>query len=931
MTQIGSVLLAMVLVASGGHAAIGAGAGALTVAHLRWDGRDNPLGFIQFEPRLSWIVSSRQRGQHQTAYRVLVATAPEKLTPGQADVWDSQKVASPESLNISYRGPQPHARQRRFWTVQVWDADDRPSAFAAPAWWEMGLYDEEWAGQWIGRRSDADARAEAGEVYAREVHAREVYDRSVSYLRKSFAVAQPVVRARLYASGFGTHELSINGRPAAADVLAPGYTDYEKRVLFQAYDVTGLVHRGDNVIGAVVAGGWCTAALGGRAGACGVEPPRVMLQLELTLGDGSLQKVITDQSWRVHAGPIVSAHLTDGEDYDARREMPGWDTPGFDDRAWALAQQYDKKKERDLVADPGPPIQVTQDLKPVRITEPRAGTFVFDLGQDIVGWARLQTRAAAGRTITLRYGEALNPDGSLFRDNLGGARATDRYTAKGAGKAERWEPRFSVHGFRYVEVTGLDARPAANAITGRVVHSLMAPTGQLVTSNPTINRLVANIDWSQRGAFLSVPTTGPQGATRLGSMLEARAFALTACLNRDVQTFYRKWIDDIRDAQRPNAAYADAAPLAQAHEGGPGAGTAGVLVPWALDRCYDDRTALDAHLASMGRWLESVRAANPDLVWRNQLGVNLGDPLELGPGTDKALIATAELAHAADVLARMARHAGHSVEPEARGYDALAKGARTAFARTFTTAEGKLTGDTQTGYALAIGLGVLDGEERAQAGNHLVRAVERQGKHLTTGILGTAYLLPALSAIGRDDLAYDLLLQPTCPSFACSIDKGATTIWQRWDGGRAGDKAGAPESGSLNHYALGAVGEWMYDAIGGIALDGDAPAGRHVFIRPRPGGGLTFARARYESRYGPIGTEWHLGRGPGATFRLKVEIPANSRATVTLPFATAAAGRATEGGRPLEQAAGVKVLRAGPAGLDVAITSGSYDFTVLLP
>jgi alpha-L-rhamnosidase len=917
MFQISSVSLVLLVVL--GQAAGAQPRSLLTVDHLRWDGRENPLGFIQFEPRLSWVVrapsGAASRGQRQTAYRVLVATSVDKLLEGKADVWDSQKVGSPESINIHYGGPQPHARQRRFWAVQVWDKDDHPSRFSAPATWEMGLYDEEWAGQWIGRQTQPVAKGEKP--------AGDLYDRSVSYLRKRFSVPQAVVRARLYSSGFGTQALSLNGQPAGHDVLAPGYTDYEKRVLFQAHDVTALVHKGDNVLGAIVAGGWCTAALGGRAGACGVEPPRVMLQLEVTLADGKLFTVITDQTWRVHGGPIVSAHLTDGETYDARQEMPGWDTTAVDDHDWPTAQQYDKRKERDLVADTGPPIRVEQDLKAVKITTPSPATYVFDLGQNMVGWARLATRAPAGATITLRYAEALNRDGSLYRDNLGGAQATDRYTASGKG-TEIWEPRFSVHGFRYVEVTGLPTRPALGTITGRVVHSVMAPTGRLETSNTVLNRLIANIDWSQRGAFLSVPTAGPQGSTRLGSMLEARVFALTGCLNRDVQLFYRKWIDDIRDAQRRNAAYADAAPLALPHEGGPGAGTAGVLVPWAYHLCYADRTTLDGHLASMGRWLESVRVANPDLIWKNQRGLDLGDPLELGAATDKALIATAELSHAAHALATMARHAGPAVEPEARRYEGLAAGARAAFAKAFVAADGKLTSDTQSAYALAIGLGALSDPARAAAGKQLVAAIERQGKHLTTGVLGTAYLLPALSAIGRDDLAYELLLQPTCPSFACMIDNGATTIWQRWDGFDRVKGFAPGAANSLNDYALGAVGQWLYDAVGGIRLDEDAPAGKHVFVQPRPGGDLTSARARHESRYGPISTEW---RRAGKIFHLLVDVPANGTATVLMPFA----GVVTEGGRPVEKAPGVKVVSAGANPAELAVGSGKYDFAVTVP
>jgi alpha-L-rhamnosidase len=880
---------------------------ALSVTRLRWDGRDRPLGLIQFEPRMSWALTSPARAERQTAYQVLVASEPDKLLPGKADVWDSKKVASSDSLNVRYGGPSPLARQRAYWTVRVWDSADRPSAFARPSWWEMGLYDEEWEGQWIGRPR---ARGEAVDVG----------DRSVTYLRKTFALSGEVQRARLYASGFGAYEITLNGKRASDDLLAPGYTDYEKRVLFQTYDVTALVRRGDNVMGAIIGGGWCTAGLGGRLGVCGAEPPRVMVQLEVTLSDGTLHTVITDQTWRSHAGPITSAHLHDGEAYDARLEVRGWDTTAASDHDWAPVQQYDKEKERDLVADPGPATKVAEDIKPVKVTEPRKGTYLFDLGQNIVGWARLKTRAPAGTTITLRFAEATGTAGAADFTNLGAAKATDRYVARGDG-IESWEPRFTLHGFRYVEVTGLPTRPAADAITGRVVHSLMPATGRLETSNPLVNRLFANIGWSQRGGFVNVPTTGPQRAERLGSMLEARTFAMTACLNGDVQGLYRKWIDDIRDAQHPNAAYSETAPLVHQREGGPGAGTAGILVPWALHRCYGDRTPLDAHLASMGRFLEFVRANNPDLIWAKQLGANLGDPLERGPATDKRLIATAELAYAAEALAVMARASGPALEPEAQRHQALAQKARAAFVRRFLTAEGKLTSDTQTAYALALGLALLPEADRPRAGRHLVAAVEREGKHLTTGVLGSAYLLPALSQVGRDDLAYALLLQESCPSWLCTVKEGATTIWERWDGySRSGGLARTPAS-SLNHYALGAVGEWMYDAIGGIALDPRAPAGRHVLVRPRPGGGLTFARARHDSPYGPITTDW---RREGKVFRLKVAVPPNATATVVLPVA----GRTTESGQPLERATGVQVVRNGPAGTELTVASGAYDFSV---
>ncbi|HMJ55420.1 MAG TPA: family 78 glycoside hydrolase catalytic domain [Polyangiaceae bacterium] len=881
--------------------------GRLDVGRLRWDGQPQPLGFIQFEPLLSWSVASPERGQRQTAYQILVASTPERLRPGSADIWDSSKVVSNESLNVPYRGPTPKARQRGYWTVRAWGKDGRPSAFAPPAWWEMGLYDEEWEGKWIGRPS-------------RPREPRSTYDRSVVYVRKPFVLGQRVERARLYASAFGAYEIEINGKKAGHDVLAPGFTDYEKRVLYQTHDVTDLVREGDNVIGAIVGGGWCTAALGGRSGACGHEPPRVMLQLEVTLSDGTPVIVVSDESWSSHAGPIVASHLYDGEQYDARREMPEWSTPDFDARDWQPVQQYDREKERDLVADPGPPVRPMEDLRPARVTEPSRGVYVFDFGQNIVGWVRIALAAPAGTPVTLRFGEAVRADGALYVANLRGARATDAYITRGDG-IETWEPRFALHGFRYVAIEGLPSRASLAAVTARVVHSEIDRTGTIETSDPRLNRLFANIQWSQRGAFVSVPTTGPQRDERLGSTLEAQVFALTGCLNYDVQTFYRKWMDDIRDAQLPNAAYSDSAPRVHERHGGSGAGAAGVLVPWAVHRCYADRATLDAHLPSMERWLDWVRAENPEGAWTHGLTGAAEDPLELGPPTDAALLATAEVAYTAEALAMMMRGAGPTLEPSARKFDALALDTRRAFERTFVLPDGRLRSDSQTAYAFAIAKGALVGEARARAGEHLAATVERAGRHLTTGVRGTAVLLPALSLVGRDDLAYALLLQESCPSWLCSIAEGATTLWERWDGATGARGFADPASNSFNHYAFGAVGEWMFDAIGGVALDPSAPAGRHVWVRPRPGGGLTHARARYDSLYGPISTDWSLADG---VFRLKVVIPAGSTATVTLPFE----GRATESRVPLTRAPGVHVLAVGGGKTVAAVESGHYDFAV---
>jgi alpha-L-rhamnosidase len=802
--------------------------GNLKVTRLRWNGTERPVGDLRFDPRLEWQMGANQRGERQTAYQILVASDEAKLQVGKPDVWDSGKVASSESLNVPYTGRDLLSRQRGFWTVRVWDKADRPSAFAPSAPWEMSPWDEEVEGHWIGR-------AKLPSDTAQDI------ERSVTYLRQRFSVPPGFKEARLYATAFGLYEMSINGRRVGEDVLSPGYTAYHKRALTQPRDVTALLRVGENVIGGVLAGGWCTASLRGAAKLCGSDPPRLRVALEVTRSDGEIETLESDPQWKYSNGPLLSAELFGGESYDARRELPGWDTPGFDDGAWRAAVEYDHDIEHNVQPDPGVPVRVGEDVPALSLRELGSGGYVFDLGRRIVGWVRLGLQARGGTEVTLRYAQSLHADGSL---ELATKSVVDRYVARGSGE-ETWEPRFSLREFRYVELRGLEARPALTTLTGRVVRSETPPSGKLETSSSALNRLFATIGDAQTSAFVSVPSFGAVRAEGQGSLLDAQAFGLTACLNRDMQRFYRKWLDDIRDAQLPSAAYSELAPASTPRAGGAGA-VAGVLAPWALYRCYADRSALDTHLTSMGLFLSFIRDKNPDLIWRNELGADLGDLGETGDATDHALLATAELVYAASALAQMMRAGGASLTTDALGYQMLSDHAREAFVREFVLPDGRLKSDTQTAYAVAIGRGVLDGSARDAAAPHLVAALERAGGKPTTGVLGSALLLPALSQIGRDDLAYALLL-----GFA---------------------EARVPPP---------AAAEWMYDAIGGIALDPTAPAGRHVLVRPRPGAGVTRAKASFASLYGRIETEWVL---EGEKFRLKLQLPVGSSATVTLPF-----------------------------------------------
>lgn len=878
---------------------------ALAVDRLRWDGRGDAFGIYKQEPRIGWAVRGSVRGAQQSAYHVLVASTPERLVPGRADLWDSGKIASADSVNVRYAGPPLQARQRGYFTIRVWDERDRPSPWAQPVSWEMMLGDEDWEAQWIGRPLDE----------TRAPH------RSVTLLRKTFAITEPVRRARLYASALGAYELTVNGRAVSDRVMPPGYTNVEQRVLAQTYDVTRQIVVGDNAIGVVLGGAWCTAALGGRTPACGDAAPRFAGQLEIELADGKRYVVLTDNSWLARGAPTTSSHLWDGEEHDARLEQPGWDRASFSARGWTAAGLYDVTKERTLTDDPSPPVQVLETLRPGRMTEPRPGVYVFDLGRNIVGRVRLSAKGPAGTVLTLRHAEALERDGTLYTANLRAARATDRYTKRSA-RTEVWEPRFTLHGFRYVELTGAVVRPALADVQGRVMGAAFARTGWLATSEPRLDRLFENAVASTRAAFISVPATGPQRDERVAWSLDAQAFASTACLLLDVQGFQRKWIEDVRGSQDGEGGYATTAPPLDPRSGVPGNADAGIVVPWAQTLCYADYDAIAAHSTSMVRFVDQGRRVSRNGIVVPLTGMRVDDPMEATPGTDPAMIATASLAYDAMVLASMLRFLGPAMAPYAKQQDGTFVAVRDAFARRFVAADGRIASDTQTAYALALRFGLVPDVQRQAVARAFVRAVERAEGHATTGILGSAHLLPALTQIGRDDLAYRLLLEARCPSWTCTVDHGATTMWQRMDGWTVERGFADAATNSFNHYAQGAVAQWMLERIGGIALDPTQPGGKHVFVRPMPGGGLTSARARYDSLHGPIETHWRQERG---RLSLEVSIPANTHATVTLP----GAGQASEGSRPLDGAPGIEVVSRTPTDTTVRVTSGRYRFALV--
>jgi alpha-L-rhamnosidase len=894
--------------------------------HLKCEYRVDPLGIDERAPRLSWALESEGRGQTQSAYRVLVAANEEDVEAEENLLWDSGRIESSRAVGIEYEGEALRSGSRCVWKVRVWDGSGNPSPYGGPSVFEMGLLERsDWGGAWIS----------LGEGPLQEVDppTGDEYDdvgpglAPSPYLRKEFRLEKPVRRARLYATARGVYEPYVNGERVGEDVLAPGWTDYRKRVQYQTYDVTELLAEGRNALGAVLGDGWYAGFVGfdpKHRGAHYGSRAHLLAQLEVEYEDGTTQTVVSDGSWKSSTGPILYSDLLVGESYDARQEMAGWNELGFDDSDW-YPVGVEEVESAPLAAQPDEGVRVTEEVAAKVVTEPTSGVYVFDMGQNMVGWVRLKVQGDAGTEVTLRHAEALNPDGTIYTTNLRFARATDRYVLRGGGE-ELYEPRFTFHGFRYVEVTGYPGEPPLEAITGRVVHSATPPAGSFESSSPMVNKLQSNIVWGQRGNFLSIPTDCPQRDERLGWMGDAQIFVRTASFNMDVAAFFEKWMVDVEDAQSPEGAFPDVAPLfgdrseAFLSRGAPAWGDAGVIVPWTIYKTYDDTRIIERHYEAMTHWMEYLREANPDLLRRNKMGNNYGDWLSpKGDYTPKDLLATAYWAYDARLMSEMAEAIGR--REDTKGYDELFKGIKGAFNEAYVAPDGRIEGDTQTCYVLALHMDLLPEKLRHAAAEHLVAAIESEDWHLATGFVGVGYLCPVLTETGHSDVAYRLLGNETYPSWGYTLRNGATTIWERWDGWTEAKGFQSPNMNSFNHYSLGSVGEWLYRHVAGIDLEPQTAGYGHIIIRPHPGGGLTHARGEYDSVRGKIVSAWSI---EGDQFNLGIAIPPNTTATVHVPV-TGDAG-ISESGKPVEHAEGATVLSMGEGEVILAVGSGDYEF-----
>jgi alpha-L-rhamnosidase len=816
-------------------------AGAQPPGHLRCEYLSNPTGIDVRQPRFQWVLDNSGRGVMQTAYQVLVASSSANLARDRGDVWDSGKVASGDSTQVVYNGKPLESGHTYYWKVRVWDGQGGASGYSRAAEFGMGLLERsDWKGQWIG---------------------------GDGLLRKEFTLPGKVVRARAYVTALGYYELHINGRKIGDKVLDPAWTVYPKRVLYSTYDVTSALRDGSNAVGVMLGGGWATERPGN------IPPyykaPALLFQMNIELADGKTVSVSSDTSWKTSAGPVVSDSVYDGEVYDARLAKPGWDRPGFNDEGWASARQ-EKGTAGAISAEMMPPIRVVDNLVPRSMTNPEPGVYVYDFGQNFAGWAQLRVRGPRGTKVKLRFSELIYPNGMINRQNLRTAKARDIYILRGQG-LEKYEPRFTYHGFRYVELTGYPGTPSLDTIGGRVVNSAVRTTGSFVASKQILNEIQRLIHWGQISNLYSVPTDCDQRNERQGWMGDAQISAEEAMMNFDMAAFYTNFIRDIRDAQKPDGEVPDTVPLKYGqYPADPAWGTAYPLLCWYMWQQYGDKRILQENYDGLKKYEEFLQTRAKDNVLRYSY---YGDWVAIRH-TPGALVSDSYYYYDTEILSDVAKILGKAAD--AAAYAKLAGVIKDAYNKEFLHADtGEYANGTQTAQTMPLFLNLVPKKERGRVMGRLTdNIVYENNTHLTTGFIGVKYLLPALTRYGRPDLAYDLATQTTYPSWGYMISQGATTLWELWQ-----NKTG-PSMNSHDHIMLGSIGSWFYRALGGINLGPDGEGYRHILVEPNMVEDLDWASASIETVRGQVSCSWKKKAG---AVSMEVTIPANSVARIVVP------------------------------------------------
>lgn len=887
------------------------------VGSLLCENKPDPLGVDVLQPAFSWQLQAPRRNVYQTAYELRVAESPTALSKGRQLLWSSGKVNSSQSVHVPYAGSGLQSGKRYYWQVRIWDETGKASPWSSTATWQMALLQPgDWKAAWIEPGIVTDSISRPSPLF-----------------RKTFHSNKKIQSATAYITARGLYEACINGKRVGDAYLTPGWTSYSKRLQYQQYDVTSLLQQGNNAIGVTLGTGWYSGYLtwSGERNFFGSKTA-LLFQLDITYADGSKEQVVSGNSWKSSTGSILFSELYHGETIDARKEKTGWCTPDYDDHDWAGVQLSSDNNKSNLVTTLNEPVKKHEQFKPVKIITTPAGEKVIDFGQNLVGWVRVNIQGAAGDSIVLQHAEVLDKAGNFYTANLRSARQTNKYILRGTG-TEVFEPHFTFQGFRYVKVQGVHGEIDPNSFTAIALYSDMPATGNFSCSNPLINQLQHNIQWGQRGNFVDVPTDCPQRDERLGWTGDAQVFSRTAAFNRQVNNFFAKWLKDVAADQLPDGSVPYVVPNVLGKEAAGSAGWADVatIVPWNMYLAYGDKRLLAQQYPSMKAWVDYMQHKSVDNLWNT--GFHFGDWLFYRPDddndgsaaiTDKYLIAQCFYGYSTQLLIHAAHVLGNTADSIA--YTQLLQQIKQAFVKEYLTPNGRLVSGSQTAYVLALQFDMLPEALRAQAAQRLVENIKRYGMHLTTGFLGTPYLCHVLTRFGYTDTAYALLLQETYPSWLYPVKMGATTIWERWNGEKPDHSFETPGMNSFNHYAYGAIGDWMYRVVAGIDTREDAPGYRHILIHPHPGGKLTQATATLQTYYGQLSSSWQLRNGQ---LLLDVEIPANTRATVYVPVQHNAVVQ--EGGQPVTARKDIQVVSTGQDVMTLEIGSGRYHFTTIAP